>query len=393
MLVAKRAAMRRTTRRRLHLAGYARNRQTGLAVAVILVGLATAALTALLTFASPAGSSLYSDRQTDEALAQARWALIGRAATDDNRPGSLPCPDTNDDGIAELLSGNVCPSNVGRLPWRTLGLAPLRDASGELLWYALSPSLTDDDSYEPINSNTLGNINVIGSVPATDVAAVVIAPGASLSGQDRNANPNAPAHYLEGENADGNNTYQTATASPTFNDRIAVVTRAQLFDVVEWRVANEMRATLRTYYDNNGFYPYANDPAGSDFTCTEGRLAGRVPNPDTASISCPDHPNWNNGLGRLPPAWFFANDWHLITYYALAPGCTKDNPTCGGSVFLQVNGVGNMHAVIIVGSRPLSPQNPSCVGSLCIEQPSAASNQYQRQGISTSFNDKVAVVR
>ena len=29
-------------------------------------------------------------------------ALIGRAAADINRPGSLPCPDVNDDGIAEL---------------------------------------------------------------------------------------------------------------------------------------------------------------------------------------------------------------------------------------------------------------------------------------------------
>jgi hypothetical protein len=346
-----------------------------------------------LTFASPVGSSLYSDRQTEDVLAQARLALIGRAATDDNRPGSLPCPDTNDDGIAELLSGNACPSYVGRLPWRTLGLPQLRDASGELLWYALSPSLTDDDSSEPINSNTAGNINVIGSVPAADVAAVVIAPGAGLSGQDRAANPNAAAHYLEGENADGNNTYQTAAGSPTFNDRVAAVTRAQLFNVVEWRVANEMRATLRIYYDNNGFYPYANDPAASDFTCTEGRLAGRVPDPDTASISCADHPNWDSGLGRLPPAWFFANDWHLITYYALAPGCTKDNLTCGGGVFLQVNGVGNTHAVIIVGSRALSPQSPACIGALCVEQPAAASNQYQRQSISGSFNDKVAVVR
>ena len=373
--------------------GGSRNRQAGFAVAFILVGLATAALTALLTFASPAGSSLYFERQTDEALAQARLALIGRAAADDNRPGSLPCPDTDNDGIAELLSGNACPSYIGRLPWRTLGLPELRDGSGELLWYSLSPSLRDDNSAQPINSNTAGDINMVGSISATDVAAVVIAPGIALSSQDRAANPNGAPHYLEGENADGNNTYQTASVTPTFNDRVAVISRTQLFDVVEWRVANEIRVTLRTYYDNNGFYPYANDPSGVDFTCTEGRLTGRVPNPDTAALSCVDHPNWDSGLGRLPPAWFFANDWQLITYYALAPGCAKDNPTCGGGTFLQVNGVGNMHAVIIVGSRALGTQNPACVGALCIEQPSAATNQYQRQRVSTSFNDKVAVVR
>ncbi|MBK9161904.1 MAG: hypothetical protein IPM27_10155 [Nitrosomonadales bacterium] len=66
---------------------------------------------------------------TATALAQAKDALLGRAVSDDNMPGSLPCPDTDDDGSAEMFSGNNCPSYIGRLPWRTLKLQDLRDGT------------------------------------------------------------------------------------------------------------------------------------------------------------------------------------------------------------------------------------------------------------------------
>jgi hypothetical protein len=120
-------------------------------VAVLLL-LGVSAL--IYTLATPANRTIESDRITAAALAQAKDALIGRAAADDNRPGSLPCPDfdngtinplnTSNDGTADLLNGIECPSYIGRLPWRTLGLPDLRDGSGERLWYALSRAFRDD---------------------------------------------------------------------------------------------------------------------------------------------------------------------------------------------------------------------------------------------------------
>ena len=115
----------------------AQARQRGAALMLMLVivvmGIAAALVGSLST------TALKNARQetTAVALAQAKDALIGRAVSDNNMPGSLPCPDTNDDGSAELLSGNDCPSYIGRLPWKTLDLPDLRDGSGERLWYAL----------------------------------------------------------------------------------------------------------------------------------------------------------------------------------------------------------------------------------------------------------------
>jgi hypothetical protein len=58
-------------------------------------------------------------------------------------PGYLPCPDLDDDGWAEPTCGSQNGESgqserLGRLPWKTLGLADLRDGHGERLWYAVS---------------------------------------------------------------------------------------------------------------------------------------------------------------------------------------------------------------------------------------------------------------
>ena len=113
----------------------AQNGQALLALLVIL-GIGFGAL--FYTLISPASLALETEKTTSEALAQAREALIGYAASDDNRPASLPCPDTDNNGSAQLYAGSYCPSEIGRLPWRTLGLPDLRDGSGERLWYAVS---------------------------------------------------------------------------------------------------------------------------------------------------------------------------------------------------------------------------------------------------------------
>jgi hypothetical protein len=365
-------------------------------VALILFVMTLGMFGAFLTFASPAATSTGLDRVTQESFQLAREALIWRAAQEVNRPGSLPCPDTNNDGQAELFVGTACPNYIGRLPWRTLGLPDLRDGTGERLWYALSPAMRDKyTGAPPLNSTTAGNIVVTGTVPADDVAAIVIAPGAALAGQDRASNPDNAAFYLEGDNADGGNDYVTGVESATFNDHIAVIKRAQLFHAVEWRIANEVRATLAAYYGSNGYFPFANDPTSGGFDCTEGQLSGRVPNPNSAggtAIACTGHANWDGGLGRALPTWFFENDWHLLTYYALAPACTIATSSCTGSGFLSVNGVAGKRAVVIVGSRALATQTPACVGALCTEQPLAGSYQYLRLALSTSYNDKLAII-
>jgi hypothetical protein len=288
---------------------------------LIVLMLITGVSVLVFVLTSSARFTLRSDKVTSDALAEARDALIGRAASDDNRPGSLPCPDlvtnivgTNvpNDGNADLLVGNECPSYVGRLPWRTLGLPDLRDGSGERLWYAVSRTFRDDTSAQPINSDTAGLYTVtIGSNTSTGVIAVIFAPGAILGTQDRStATENAVANYLEGGNeVNGTITFTTQTATSTFNDKLLPLTRDTLFPVVEMRVAREVRSLLRTYYTTNRYYP--NPALFPNYSSTSNNYRGHVPTSTCAPVVTPA---W--------PAWFTDNNWHQYMVYSVAPRCT-----------------------------------------------------------------------
>ncbi len=181
-------------------------------------------------------------------LAQAKKALLARATVDATLPGSLPCPDlvthitgTNvpDDGIADLFAGINCPSYVGRLPWRTLGLADLRDPDGERLWYALSPNFRDYASQVLINDATAGMLSISGASTLNNVVAIVFAPGAPLGAQSRSgtANQNNVVNYLEGANASGGTAFVSQPPDANLNDRLVAITVADLLLSVERRVA------------------------------------------------------------------------------------------------------------------------------------------------------------
>jgi hypothetical protein len=160
------------------------------------------------------------------AMAQAREALIGYAATyRDLHPnevfGYLPCPDrgTGVEGQAQSACGGADVTVIGRLPWKTLDLPPLRDASGECLWYAVSGNFKyNPKTADLMNRDSNGLIEVMatdgtgfiaGASPRQRAVAVVFSPGAILSGQDRSlATTNPPTicgggkHYPSGPDSD-----------------------------------------------------------------------------------------------------------------------------------------------------------------------------------------------
>ena len=380
------------------------NRQRGLALIIVLVLLGLFVGSLAVGFTSDLVRKSRIERQTVDALAKAKDALIGRAASDSSIPGSLPCPDLNNDGVAELFVGINCPSYVGRLPWRTLGLPDLRDGNGERLWYALSPNFRDHPSAQPLNSNTPGQLNITGNAPATNVIAIVFSPGAVIGNQVRDpASENNVVNYLEGENSNGappgDNTFTTALASSTFNDKLLPITREALFPVVEMRVARELRLSLRIYrfgdatHAANGFFPL---PAQfPDNIGTPGTYRGYIP-----TTGCVP------GVPELPtylPTWFVPNNWQQVMVYAVAPRCTpKVNttllslallappPVCASGCivipfvlqlclfpqtvdtsvlncsnttagpFLTVNGVGGVEAAVFAASYSLGGQSRPC---------------------------------
>ena len=362
---------------------------------VMLIGMATA----LLVYGMVDTNALVLRRDKDVAaiFAQAKQALIGRAVADDTRPGSLPCPDTDDDGSAELFVGNDCPSYIGRLPWKTLGLPDLRDDAGERLWYALSNNFRDDMSAGPLNSDTRGSRTVhrdSTAVTLTSTAvAVIFAPGTTLGGQMRDgtaalcpttgttiARNLCAANYLESTGGANNATvagpYITAVRTTTFNDRLLVITTAELMPPVEQRVARELRTILQAYKANTacasgctnlggtyGCYPWADLSNGysdsNPFNPGEGRNRGRIP------VWGAGPRDWGTNPCGTPlptlPAWFDNNDWRLVVYYSagrnyLGPGsCT----TCVSST-LTVDGVAGKEVVILMpgpllGTPPRAP--------------------------------------
>lgn len=224
-------------------------------------------------------------------LLRAKEALIARAVSDPNRPGSLPCPDLitdsqglknfPDDGKADMLAGNDCPSYLGWLPWITLDLPELADDSGSHLWYALSPTLRDDDSAQPINSDTAMTLEVDGSA---NIAALIIAPGAALGSQTRPSRN--PADYLESTNGQSYK-YVSGPAGTVFNDALLTISRAELMAAVEKRVAGEIRNCLEQHADaaaNSAHrYPWPAPLAADAFQGRSGSRFGRIPETQPSS--------------------------------------------------------------------------------------------------------------
>jgi type II secretory pathway pseudopilin PulG len=375
---------------------------------VMLFGMAAALL--VYGMVDTTSLALRRDKDTAAALAQAKQALIGRAVSDDNRPGSLPCPDAvtdivgnvPDDGVADLFIGNDCPTYIGRLPWRTLGLPDLRDDAGERLWYALSNNFRDDMSAGPLNSDTQGNRTVYTESSAVTITgqavAVIFAPGAIVAGQVRDpaisaacaappgtiATTLCAANYLEATGGANNATdagpYITAQRSGTFNDRLLVITTTELMPPVEQRVARELRKILQDYKANTacvcttplgltGCYPWADLSNGESDAppyqaVGEGRNRGRIP-----ALGAGPY-NWGAtpcGTGPLAvptlPSWFVPNDWRLVVYYSagqnyLGPGIC---PTCTATT-LTVDATSKELVILMPG--PLLAASPRAPVSL-----------------------------
>jgi hypothetical protein len=136
-----------------------KRRQRG-AVGLLLMLLVVLTLGGAL-LVSTLGAASSRAAMSAETLAVAAAALAGHARAQRCTQGTgtvadhLPCPNT---GAPEGVAAPSCGATtaIGRLPWKTLGLAPLRDAAGECLWYERSAA-----------------------------GARVIAPGVALAGQTR----------------------------------------------------------------------------------------------------------------------------------------------------------------------------------------------------------------
>ena len=326
-----------------------RHRQQGAALLILLTIVVLASGYALLKRLNNNPEILRAS-DTAAVLAEAKAALVGYALSSkipSNQPGRLPCPDYSTDGNLDGLS-DACIENgtyvtIGRLPWKTLGLRDLRDASGESLWYA--PDINFDGNSQ-INSETQADLRVVSN-NTEQIAAVIIAPGKVTSTQSRPqdlASQTTPGRYLEASNAIADTNISSVAPSPAteFTDQVLVITRDELMQVVERLVLAELRSALNAL----ATLP---PPAAHGFEVCDPAPLQQGLLPITADANCPaiTLPIW--------PGWFSDNStgWQRLIWYAA---------DSGGGITVQDGGTnvtGVQGLLIAVGSEISSFQDRS----------------------------------
>lgn len=255
-------------------------RQDGAAVLLLMLIVVMMGVAYFLTGSvSIARQKIENDKRTAQALAQAKEALIGFAITygdthHGNVEGYLPCPDLSGtaiggEGGAEGNCGAENVSILGRLPWKTLGLPPLKDGNGNCLWYAVSGTYKYNPKTDLMNWDNNGLFQIVasdgvsflaGSTPDNQAVAVIFAPGAAMGSQSHASVSGTPtcggnyiaSNYLDNDPVHGINNAAVSpianavtrfVAGPVgnisgneiVNDHVIFITRSDLFNAIKKR--------------------------------------------------------------------------------------------------------------------------------------------------------------
>jgi hypothetical protein len=363
-------------------------------------------------------------RQTAEALAQARMALFGYALSfrdaqaaltppkPDRMYGYLPLPDLgstrnqNLDPLCLSTAGDplegcdanfftdltfdargIGPTVVGRFPWRTLGMPPLRDGHGECLWLIVSSlhnrvlraTPPPDFPLPPMNWDTLGQLdivvangtNALNSVLASAherPVAVVFSPGPPLPGQDRSrsvsddvtqcgGNYNAVnyldpasagalggvANYLSGTHAASGSTGDSDPANDPDAAK-ALLTAGKLFSsggIFRANACNDGDCTLLANDSGRSLTPadlFGAVRKSANFRMDIESLLDRIGNCLSDEIAAGGAPLQGKVAGANDNACY-GNAVHPLGYYPhwremiyVAPGATVNGTACAGAV-------------------------------------------------------------
>lgn len=272
-------------------AGYSlvagRKTQRGLALMVLLTLVTLFSLSLFIGQFSVAQLNSVRAQAATAALAEAKQALIGSTISQPsiNDTGYLDMPDLGIPAFGTITegqsSGTFAAKNIsviGKFPWRTLATTTLHGQDGECLWYALSGRFKKSPATDTLNWDTQGQIDVIdgnGNVVATNLAALLIAPGPALDGQDRMLAD--PSYARCGGNYDARNymdSYESADAvsgevnyyAGSTNNRVAADTGNKRFVATDSAHYNDQFLYVTS---NDIFLPFARR---SDFSVAIGTL-------------------------------------------------------------------------------------------------------------------------
>lgn len=300
-------------------------RQHGVTLLIMLVIVAIGITTALVSSLGTTVLKTARQEKTTAALAQAKDALIGYSGSQTSIAGAgyLLVPDTGwaatPEGNSEGTLGARDISVIGRVPWKTIGISPLRDGQGECLWYVVSGRFKNSPkTNDYFNWDTQGQIDVIdanGHPITNNVTALIVAPGSVLDSQSRTladpalaqcgGNYNARNYLDSYDSADSsvgevnyfsgstNNMLAPNTSNKRFvmanndhyNDRFLFVTVDDIFRPIIQR--NDFKNQISALLDDIVFIAYL-----KTFTITGTKGTGNIDG--TGSVDCANTSNTAN---------------------------------------------------------------------------------------------------
>jgi hypothetical protein len=358
------------------------------------------------------------DKRNLQVLMQAREAIIGialaapsgqlpRAAQPaqpprpaqparPNRPampiGTLPCPDTDGDGLSNLTVG-ACISQFGLLPFINLDMQLPLDSSGRpiWIWYAVQQTYTNNPT-APFNSSTTSGLNLFHTLQSVNqnAAFILIAPNDPLTGQVRPGGAPAignVAQFLEGENAVFPLDLYSDLSDNTHNDKVLAMPINEFWGAVEGRVLYEVGNALSAYRTSCGAYPFAASyTAGGNNDSTNGVREGRVP----LTTAFPFQWGATCGANTAPaaPAVRIKADWGDALYYAFcaAPNCL--------TLFDAVpNNIGSASALIIAPGVPVGTWTSGTRNTFYeLQNATSPDNNFTKNTRTGAFNDLIRVL-
>ncbi len=176
-------------------------RQHGIALIIFTLTLVLAAIAYFLTQMNSNTVKLAREKTSISALAEAKSALIGKVIGDPNITTSFYFPNpelslnvpTFPEGSETGVAGSQDRIIIGKLPWNSLDIGPIKDGTDECLWYVLSGRFKNNPKTTVLNWDTQAQIDVIdanGNSVATNVVALIVSAGAQLTGQNRSVTTN-----------------------------------------------------------------------------------------------------------------------------------------------------------------------------------------------------------
>ena len=250
-----------------------KKKQNGIVLLVLVIIIALTLSAYYFSSISVVDIKIDNIEKTRTVLKQAKQALINYAVTHSDGNGSgdpgeygyLPCPYISDatEGKQDLTCGARNVNSIGYLPWVSMNMSVLKDASGNCLWYAVSGSYKNNINSRLINEDTNGMFQLVdssgavvtGNVAEDRVVAVIFSPGPVLDSQNRTNNVAtfcgedgaSPSEYLEGKGGADNSdlsidadtidqflqaSLTSSSEAAPYNDNFISITREEIWSAI-----------------------------------------------------------------------------------------------------------------------------------------------------------------